>query len=194
MITCRCKFDSETDSLSTMPSVPTPAAARYISSRRAEPAGADHQHARSFERVLAGAADLAQHDVAGIAFKFVGAQHRPAVPYLDPAQLSKPEPDGRCYRPSRCASIAPFQRSEAVMRATIAAALMIVATAIYAEAQPAGQGRVKPKPAAAVHPARANPGRYRQGDGAGGAPGDLSPIWHGPATITASSTARSATA
>ena len=43
--------------------------------RRAEPAGADHQHARAAERRLAGAADLAQHDVAGIAFEFVGAQH-----------------------------------------------------------------------------------------------------------------------
>ena len=38
--------------------------------RRAEPAGADHQHARGLELGLARAADLAQHDVAGIAFQF----------------------------------------------------------------------------------------------------------------------------
>ena len=44
--------------------------------RRAEPAGADHQHARAFQRRLAGAADLAQHDVAGVAFEFFGGQHR----------------------------------------------------------------------------------------------------------------------
>ena len=43
--------------------------------RRAEPAGADHQHARAAERGLSRPADLAQHDVAGIAFKFVGIQH-----------------------------------------------------------------------------------------------------------------------
>ena len=47
--------------------------------RRAETPGSDHQHARIAQRVLAGAADFAHHDVAGIAFKFVGAQHRPAV-------------------------------------------------------------------------------------------------------------------
>ena len=42
------------------------------------PARADHQHARAAERRLAGAADLAQHDVAGIAFEFLGRQHRTA--------------------------------------------------------------------------------------------------------------------
>ena len=39
--------------------------------RRAEPAGADHQHRRRLQRRLAGAAHLAQHDMAGIAFEFV---------------------------------------------------------------------------------------------------------------------------
>ncbi len=43
--------------------------------RRAEPAGADHQHPRALERRLAGAADLAQHDVPRIPFKLVGAEH-----------------------------------------------------------------------------------------------------------------------
>ena len=43
--------------------------------RRAQPAGADHQHARALERGLSGPADLAQHDVAGIAFKLLGTEH-----------------------------------------------------------------------------------------------------------------------
>ena len=44
--------------------------------RRAQAAGADHQHARGLERGLAGAADLAQHDVARIAFEFFCVEHR----------------------------------------------------------------------------------------------------------------------
>ena len=43
--------------------------------RRAETAGADHQHARALKRRLAGTADLAQHDMAGIALKFIGSEH-----------------------------------------------------------------------------------------------------------------------
>ena len=43
--------------------------------RRAQTAGADHQHARPTERLLAGTADLAQHDVPGVAFEFLGRQH-----------------------------------------------------------------------------------------------------------------------
>ena len=43
--------------------------------RRAKAAGADHEHRGLLQRGLAGAADLAQHDMAGIAFEFVGAQH-----------------------------------------------------------------------------------------------------------------------
>ena len=68
-ITCRCRLDSDTVSSSTMPSVPTPAAARYCEHRRAEPAGADHQHTRALQPLLAGAADLRQHDVARIALQ-----------------------------------------------------------------------------------------------------------------------------
>ena len=44
--------------------------------RRAEAAGADHQHRRLLQRGLPGAADVAQHDMAGVAFEFVGRQHR----------------------------------------------------------------------------------------------------------------------
>ena len=43
--------------------------------RRAEAAGADHQHGGFLQRGLAGAADFAQHDMAGVAFEFVGTQH-----------------------------------------------------------------------------------------------------------------------
>ncbi len=43
---------------------------------RAEPAGADDQHPRALERGLSGSADLVQHDVAGIAFELLRAQHR----------------------------------------------------------------------------------------------------------------------
>ena len=43
--------------------------------RRAEAAGADHQHGSLLQRRLTGAADFAQHDVAGVAFEFVGTQH-----------------------------------------------------------------------------------------------------------------------
>ena len=42
---------------------------------RAETAGADHQHGGFLQRGLAGAADLAQHDVAGVSFEFLGTQH-----------------------------------------------------------------------------------------------------------------------
>ena len=44
--------------------------------RRAQAAGADHQHARGLELGLARPADFAQHDVAGIAFEFFGIEHR----------------------------------------------------------------------------------------------------------------------
>ena len=43
--------------------------------RRAEAAGADHQHGGFLQRLLAGPADLAQHDVARIAFEFFRTQH-----------------------------------------------------------------------------------------------------------------------
>ena len=45
-----------------------------LQQRRAEAAGADHQHARRLEFLLAGAANLAQHEMAGIAFDFLWRQ------------------------------------------------------------------------------------------------------------------------
>ena len=46
----RCRFDSSTSSNSTMPSVPTPAAARYISAGRAQAAGAHTSTLAFFSR------------------------------------------------------------------------------------------------------------------------------------------------
>jgi len=43
--------------------------------RRAQAAGADHQHARGFQLGLPWAANLAQHDVARIAFEFSCIEH-----------------------------------------------------------------------------------------------------------------------
>ena len=65
--------------------------------RRAEPARADHQHTRALERVLAGSADLAQHDMAGIAFEFIRAQHGGAY-IASPARTSRTCAAGRCAR------------------------------------------------------------------------------------------------
>jgi hypothetical protein len=44
--------------------------------RRAEAAGADHQHACGLELGLPRPADLAQHDVARIAFEFFCIEHQ----------------------------------------------------------------------------------------------------------------------
>ena len=43
--------------------------------RRAEAAGADHQHRRLFQRGLPRATDFVQYDMAGVTFEFVGRQH-----------------------------------------------------------------------------------------------------------------------
>ncbi len=43
--------------------------------RRAEPAGADHQDPRALERRLAGATDLAQHEMPRIALDLVAFEH-----------------------------------------------------------------------------------------------------------------------
>jgi hypothetical protein len=48
--------------------------------RRAEAAGADHQHGSFLQRSLAGAADFAQHDMASVALEFVGTQHWSSFP------------------------------------------------------------------------------------------------------------------
>jgi hypothetical protein len=76
--------------------------------RRAEATGADHQHRSFLQRGLTGAADLAQHDMAGVAFEFFGTQHdqtistvcRRALMMRCPPFL---EPSHPCCRPSRCA-------------------------------------------------------------------------------------------
>ena len=62
-------------SSSTTPSVPTPAAARYISTGAPSPPAPITSTEARLQRRLAGAADLAQHDMAGVAFEFVGGQH-----------------------------------------------------------------------------------------------------------------------
>ena len=50
------------------------AGSRKIHQRRcAEATGADDQHGRLLQRLLAGTAYLVQHDMAGIAFEFVAA-------------------------------------------------------------------------------------------------------------------------
>ena len=50
--------------------------------RRAEAAGADHQHGRLFQRGLPRATDFVQHDMAGVTFEFVGRQHGRVLPSL----------------------------------------------------------------------------------------------------------------
>jgi hypothetical protein len=44
--------------------------------RRAEPAGADHQHPGAAQRELARSTDLAQYDVAGVSLELLVGQHR----------------------------------------------------------------------------------------------------------------------
>ncbi len=44
---------------------------QILQHRRAEPAGADDQHARALQLLLARPADLGQHDVARIALQFL---------------------------------------------------------------------------------------------------------------------------
>ena len=78
-ITCRCRLESDTMSSSTMPSVPTPAAARYCSTGAPSPPAPIDQHAGALQPLLAGAADLRQHDVARIAFEFFRRKRRRLV-------------------------------------------------------------------------------------------------------------------
>ena len=48
-----------------------------LDARAAEPASADHQHARTEQRPLSGATDLLQHDVASVTFELgVAQRHR----------------------------------------------------------------------------------------------------------------------
>ena len=70
----RCRFDSSTVSNSTMPSVPTPAAARYMQGRRAESAGADAQHLRVLEALLTRDTDIGDDQVARIPSNLIDGQ------------------------------------------------------------------------------------------------------------------------
>ena len=76
------------------PSMPSPAgggsparrtdagAGEMLQRRRAEPARPDREHPRALQPVLAGTADAAQHDVAGVAFNFFGGEfHAPFMPF-----------------------------------------------------------------------------------------------------------------
>ncbi len=57
--------------------------------RRTEPAGADHQHPRALQPCLSGAADLRQHQMAGIALDLGVAQHHALrIRPIAPAQQS----------------------------------------------------------------------------------------------------------
>ena len=74
-ITWRCKFDSATRVVVDHAEQAYSGRRQIQQHRRAQSAGADHQHAGAAERRLAGAADLAQHDVPGIAFELFRRQH-----------------------------------------------------------------------------------------------------------------------
>ncbi len=62
--------------------------------RRAQSAGADHQHGGFLQGGLSGTADFAQHNVAGVAFEFVGAQHPRDLPkFLNPGAVVADQAD-----------------------------------------------------------------------------------------------------
>ncbi len=75
-MTCRCKFDSDTAVVIDHAERADAGGGEIEQHRRAQAAGADHQHARGLELGLPRAADLAQHDVARIAFQFFCVEHR----------------------------------------------------------------------------------------------------------------------
>ena len=64
---------------------------RQVEQRRAaEAARADHQHARGAQPLLPGAADLVQHDVAGVALELLGRQGSARAPV--PVEPKPPAP------------------------------------------------------------------------------------------------------
>ena len=77
---CRCRFDRSTTSKSTIPIVPTPAAARYRAAGRAETAGADEQRLRAEQPRLAGRADLGDQEMAAVALLLLGRQDDRRLP------------------------------------------------------------------------------------------------------------------
>ena len=101
-------------SSSTMPERADAGRREIFEHRRAEPAGADHQHPRALQPLLAGAADLRQHDVARIAFQLFRRERRRLVfrhrlkhsglgrPLSAPVRLTVPCDTVRnCARPCR---------------------------------------------------------------------------------------------
>ena len=70
----RWRLEASTTSKSTMPILPTPAAARYMAAGRAEAAGAQQEHARAEQLALAGPADLGQDEVPRVAGDLVGGE------------------------------------------------------------------------------------------------------------------------
>ena len=76
---CRCRFDSSTTSMSTMPIVPTPAAARYIAAGEPSPP-APSISTRVEQLELSFFADLGQQQVALITAALVGRQRARPLP------------------------------------------------------------------------------------------------------------------
>ena len=77
-----------------------------LQERRAEPAGADHQHARGDQPRLADAADLGQHDVARVAADLrlgeVGQRrHGPLIAWDRQSQCCYDRPDDHDRQPAR---------------------------------------------------------------------------------------------
>ena len=70
----RCRLDSSTTSKSTMPSVPTPAAARYSSAGDPRPPAPTHEHLGVLQALLPGHPDVGDDQVAGVALDLVDGQ------------------------------------------------------------------------------------------------------------------------
>ena len=95
----RCRFDSSTTSKSTMPSVPTPAAARYSSAGEPRPPAPDAQHLGVLQAPLPGLAHVRDDQVPGVAPDLV---HGQVVSRGDQRwQRHGNSPDGRS-RPGIC--------------------------------------------------------------------------------------------
>ena len=73
--TCRWRFDRATVSSSTMARRADAGGGEVLQQRRAEPAGAHHQHARRLQPLLPRPADAVQDDVARVALDLGGAEH-----------------------------------------------------------------------------------------------------------------------
>ena len=70
----RCRLDSSTMSNSTMPSVPTPAAARYSSAGEPRPPAPTHEHLGVLQPLLPGHRDVRDDQVAAVAAHLVDGQ------------------------------------------------------------------------------------------------------------------------